>query len=171
MRFWSKLDRILVKILNKSAFIGGSFIFATAVLVSYEVLMRYVFASPSLWTFDVTIFLILYSAYIGSGYNLKEGKHVSVEFLVERLAKYKRFSLALGALTNLVGIVFWIIVSWKAFEEGIMAYRLSEVTLSYLRFPLTIPLLAVFLGSLLILVQTLRELVRQVAGLAGRGPG
>lgn len=168
MKLWSKIDRILIKILNGSAVISGFFIFVTAVLVSYEVIMRYVFSSPTVWTFDVTIFLILYSAYIGSGYNLKEGKHVSVEFLVQRLARYKRFSLALGVVTNLASIFFWVMVSWRAFEEGIMAYRLSEVTLSYLRFPLTIPLFAIFLGGLLILVQTLRDLVRQVAGLAGR---
>ena len=165
MKFWSRMDGTIAALINGIGILSGFFIFLTALLISFEVVMRYVFSAPTVWTFDVTIFLIIYAAYVGSAFTMKEGKHVKVDFLISRIERYRVPYLCLGILANLVLVLFWVLVTWRTFEESLTAYRLSEVTLSYLRFPMTIPLAAIFVGGILVLVQLVRELVRQVGGL------
>lgn len=168
MKVWSRIDGMLSALINGSGILSGFFILLTAFLIGFEVMMRYVFSAPTVWTFDVTIFLIIYSAYVGSAFTMKEGKHVKVDFLVNLIVRRRILFLCIGILTNLVLVLFWILVTWRVFVEFLNAYRLSEVTLSYLRFPMTIPLAAIFAGGGLIFVQLLRELVRQVGDLFRR---
>jgi C4-dicarboxylate transporter DctQ subunit len=152
-------ERMLVRLLNglisASALVAGLLILITAFLVGYEVIMRYVFNSPTLWTFDVTIFLIMYSAFLGSAFTLREGKHVRLEFFTNWLQRYGLPSRILSILSNVIIIVFWLLATYTAFRDTITAYKFSQVTQSYLRFPLMIPLIALVLGGVLVLIQLL----------------
>jgi len=145
--------RLLDALISASAVLAGLFILVTAILVGYEVIMRYVFDAPTLWTFDVTIFLIMYAAYLGSAFTLREGKHVRIEFFTHWLERYPLPSRLLGILSNLIIIVFWLLATYTAIRDTITAYRFSQVTQSYLRFPLAIPLAALVLGGFLVLIQ------------------
>jgi C4-dicarboxylate transporter, DctQ subunit len=166
---WSRIDRFFSALIGGSGILSGFFILLTALLISFEVVMRYIFSAPTVWSFDITLFLIIYSAYVGAAFTMKEGKHVKVDFLINRIARYRTPRLCIGILTNVVLVLFWVLVTWRTFEESLSAYRLSEVTLSYLRFPMTIPLAAILIGGVLVLVQLCRELVGQFGDLFRRG--
>ncbi len=157
-------ERMLVRLLNglisASALVAGLLILITAFLVGYEVIMRYVFNSPTLWTFDVTIFLIMYSAFLGSAFTLREGKHVRLEFFTNWLQRYGLPSRILNILSNVIIIVFWLLATYTAFRDTITAYKFSQVTQSYLRFPLLIPLIALVLGGILVLIQLLVDTLK-----------
>jgi C4-dicarboxylate transporter DctQ subunit len=135
--------------------LGGLFILITALLVGFEVVMRYVFDSPTLWSFDVTIFLIIYAVFLGSAFTLREGKHVKVAFFADWFSKFRLPSVVLNIVCNMVAILFWLLVAFTTFRDATTAYQFHEVTQSYLRFPLIIPLIAVMLGGILILIQLL----------------
>lgn len=137
--------------------LSGLFILITAILVAFEVVMRYVVQRPTEWTFDLTLFLIIYSTYLGSAFTMREGKHVRVEFLIERLAKYPLPSLVLSIFSNLLIFLFWVFATWTNYRETVTAYQLNDVTMSYLRWPLAIPLAAVVFGGVLILIQLIRN--------------
>jgi C4-dicarboxylate transporter DctQ subunit len=165
VKLWPRIDRTLTTLINGSGILSGFFILLTALLIAFEVVMRYLFLAPTVWTFDITLFLILYSAYVGSAFTMREGKHVRVEFFMARIARNRPIFLGLGILTNVTMGLFWVLVVWRTFEEGISAYRLSEATLSYLRFPMTIPLAAIFLGGLLVIAQLVLDVTRQIREL------
>jgi C4-dicarboxylate transporter, DctQ subunit len=161
--------RLLNALISVSAMMGGIFILITALLVGYEVIMRYVFDAPTLWTFDVTIFLIIYAAFLGSAFTLREGKHVRLEFFTHWLARYPLPSRLLRILSNLIIIVFWLLATATAFRDTITAYKFSQVTQSYLRFPLILPLIALVLGGFLVLIQLFVDTVK-LCLLRGRRP-
>ncbi len=152
--------RFLNALISGSAVLAGLLILITALLVGYEVIMRYVFDAPTLWTFDVTIFLIMYAAYLGSAFTLREGKHVRLEFFTHWLNRYPLPSRLLRILSNLVIIVFWALATYTAVRDTITAHQFSQVTQSYLRFPLVIPLAALVLGGFLVLIQLFVETVK-----------
>jgi C4-dicarboxylate transporter DctQ subunit len=160
MNFGGTVDKILSKVVNGSAILSGLLILATALLVCFEVFMRYIVKAPTVWSFDVTTFLILYATYLGAAFTLKEGKHVRVDIVRHWLAHNKVLSLTLDLVINLILAIFWLIITWKTLDEAITAYKLSEVTLSYLRFPLTIPLIGVSVGSLLLFLWIARDIIR-----------
>lgn len=145
------------------ALVSGFLILLTAFMVGYEVMMRYVFDAPTTWTFELTVFMIMYAAYLGSAFTMKAGKHVRVDFFTDWFAKFRLPSLALRILCNLVVLAFWLIATWTTLDETIAAYQIGDVTMSYERWPLAIPLAAIVIGGILILVQLIHEIVGQVA--------
>lgn len=152
--------RLLNTLISVSALVGGLLVLITALLVGFEVIMRYVFNSPTLWTFDVTIFLIMYSAFLGFAFTLREGKHVRLEFFTNWLERYWLPSRILSILSNVIIIVFWLLATHAAFRDTITAYKFSQVTQSYLRFPLIVPLIALVLGGILVLIQVLIDTLK-----------
>jgi C4-dicarboxylate transporter, DctQ subunit len=159
--------RLLNALISVSAMLAGIFVLITAILVGYEVIMRYVFDAPTLWTFDITIFLIMYAAFLGSAFTLREGKHVRLEFFTNWLERYPLPSQLLKILSNLIIIAFWALATYTSFRDTVTAYKFSQVTQSYLRFPMIIPLIALVLGGFLVLVQLLIDTV-QLCLMRGR---
>jgi C4-dicarboxylate transporter, DctQ subunit len=159
--------RLLNALISVSAMVAGIFVLITAILVGYEVIMRYVFDAPTLWTFDITIFLIMYSAFLGSAFTLREGKHVRLEFFTNWLERYPLPSQLLKILSNLIIIAFWALATYTSFRDTVTAYKFSQVTQSYLRFPMIIPLIALALGGFLVLIQLFIDTV-QLCLMRGR---
>jgi C4-dicarboxylate transporter DctQ subunit len=160
--------RLLDALIYLSALLGGLFILITAFLVGFEVVMRYVFDSPTLWSFDVTIFLIIYAVFLGSAFTLREGKHVKVAFFSDWFSKFRLPSAVLNIVCNIVAILFWLLVALTTFRDATTAYQFHEVTQSYLRFPLIIPLIAVILGGVLILIQLLIDTMTLLVSIRRR---
>ena len=81
------LKRLIVAFDNISHSTGEAFSWAIIVLVfgiSYEVIMRYLFNSPTSWAFDMSF--ILYGALfmMAGAYTLSKGEHVRGDFMYQR---------------------------------------------------------------------------------------
>ena len=51
--------------------------------VSYEVILRYVFSTPTIWVFDVTYMLYAAIFMMGAAYALHKGAHIRTDFFFE----------------------------------------------------------------------------------------
>ena len=129
-----------------------------AFLVAFEVVMRYIVNAPTTWSFNITQFFIIYAAYLGAAYTLKENHHVRVEFFVDWLSRYRFPSMLLRLLCDLIVLVFWVFATWSTYKAALFSYQISEVTQSYIRFPLALPLAAIVLGGLLICLQVIADI-------------
>jgi TRAP-type mannitol/chloroaromatic compound transport system permease small subunit len=92
-------------------------------IVMFEVVMRYVFDAPTLWAWDVNMYLGGLMTILGAAYvHLYKG-HVAVEFLLEKWTPKNRALLDLilspFILVPLV-ILFWLgwEAAWKSFKIG-----------------------------------------------------
>ncbi len=92
--------------------------------VTYEVLARYLFNVPTIWSFDVTYMLYGTIFMLGSAYALHKGAHIRTDFFFERWSIRTR-----GAIDSVAYLVFFfpaififLVVSgaegWYAFEIG-----------------------------------------------------
>jgi TRAP-type mannitol/chloroaromatic compound transport system permease small subunit len=54
--------------------------------ILYEVVSRYVFGAPTLWSFDISYMLNGALFLLASGYSLKVEAHVRIDFISSRLA-------------------------------------------------------------------------------------
>lgn len=91
-----------------------------AFVVAFEVFSRYVLNSPTIWAFDLSLFLFGYIAALGGAYAQQQRAHINVDILYFRVSKKSR------AVFNLVswslGIFFLILViqmCFGKFEEAI----------------------------------------------------
>jgi len=92
--------------------------------VSYEVLARYLFDAPTIWSFDVTYMLYGTIFMLGSAYALHKGAHIRTDFFFEKWSiRTKGMIDSIAYLAFFFPAIFvFLLVSgaegWYAFEIG-----------------------------------------------------
>ena len=125
-----------------------------ALIITYEVLVRYFFNRPTIWVADFTDYIMLYSTFFVSAWLLKHGGHVSLTILSEHLSPKPRLMMDvinpfIGAVV--CGFVIWYGTAdcWDAVKNGIVLPRPVPV-------PKYLILAVIPFGCLLLFVQFLR---------------
>jgi TRAP-type mannitol/chloroaromatic compound transport system permease small subunit len=120
-------------------------------IVTYEVIRRYLFNSPTIWGMESTTYLFCLSVALGGGWAYLNDAHVRVDILYDRLSpKGKAFMGLVNfplMLLFLVGLVF---ASWK---QAVFSISMRELSGSLWDFPVCWIKLSVFVGSVLLLLQ------------------
>ena len=114
------LKRLIVAFDNISHSTGEAFSWAIIILVfgiSYEVIMRYLFNSPTSWAFDMSF--ILYGALfmMAGAYTLSKGEHVRGDFM------YQRWNPTTQAKVDLI--------LYLVFLDGILSISLQLIVLHF----------------------------------------
>ena len=144
---------------NEWAGRGVSLAFIPLVLlVTIEVISRYIFNSPTIWSWDVNIQLSAGLIAIGGGYALLNNHHVIVDIVVAR------FSSRVRAVIDIVtSVIFFAGVGtllWLAIGEAKTSVETGEKFSSLLE-PVLGPIrIAVAIGILLMLLQGVAKLLR-----------
>ncbi|MFH0914719.1 MAG: TRAP transporter small permease subunit [Chloroflexota bacterium] len=166
-----RLKAILRAVDTISEWTGKVFAFLIAIMmvvVTYEVVARYFFNSPTTWSLEVTQFLLAGCGAMGGAYVLLKQRHIKVDILYSRLGIRGRAVLdVVTASLFFLFICFFFINSLEMAVES-TAYR--ETTASYFAPPLYPIKIAITAGVFLVLLQGLAKFVRDFA-VAVRGEG
>ncbi len=138
-------------------------------LVTYEVVMRYVFNHPSQWGYDTCWMLYGLQFMIGGAYTLLHKGHVRIDIVYNVLSPRKKMIFDV-----LVYLIFFlsvtIILTWAGVKFAVDAWSAGEnLSTSTWKFPsgpikTVIPVAFFLLG-----LQSLAELVRSLANLRKGG--
>lgn len=114
------------------AVISGCFMLAIAVLAVMEALLRGVFNAPTIWSADISKYLLLCAIFVGCGYAYQEKGHVGVELVKDAVERKfgqfpKRVMTIIGYLFALVVTIVLLVACWRLFGE---AYATKETTLA-----------------------------------------
>lgn len=137
-------------------------------IISYEVIARYAFGSPTKWAHESMTFLSGMLYILGGAYTLYVRGHVNVDVLYGRLSVRQRAILDLVTFPFFLafaGVILWSggILGW----ESVMRW---EVSRSHWAPPLWPIRLMVPLGALLLLAQGLAKFVRDLSVAIARAP-
>lgn len=159
------LFRRLNEFLARTAkFAVGLMLAVNLTIVFAGVICRYVFGQPLGWVYEVAIFLMMWSAFVGSAALCRDKGHVCLDFLVLKLPV--RFRQAILAAMDLAVIVFLVIVIQYSLEmiNGLMASRSP-----YIRLPMVWVYSSVPVGMGLLLLQQVEHLIlRGIAIVTGK---
>ncbi|MDV7341204.1 TRAP transporter small permease [Terasakiella sp. A23] len=116
----------IVKMTGKTA---ALLIPVMTVTVAFEVFSRYVLNKPTIWAFDMSLFLFGYIAALGGAYAQQKKAHINVDILYLQVSHQVRSLF--NVVSYLLGIFFLILIvqmCFGKFEESIeFDYRrLSE---------------------------------------------
>jgi len=136
--------------------LGALCIFIATMTTFYEVFARYILHKPTTWSLDYGIYLVMWGTMLGISYTLKWHGHVNVEVLVVKLSK--NMQKYIKVTLYIIMLIFCIILSYTFILSCFDAYKYNEVTLSYTRTPLYIPLSAFAIGSTLMVLETMSQL-------------
>jgi len=131
-------------------------------VVGYEVIARYAFCAPTVWSFDLTYMLYSTIFMLGSAYALHKGAHVRTDFFFEKWSIRTR---------NMIDSVAYIVLFFPALfvflivsgHEAWTAFDIGETSEQTPWRPILWPFKAVVpLTCLLLLIQGLSETIKSV---------
>ncbi|OIN14344.1 C4-dicarboxylate ABC transporter substrate-binding protein [Oceanisphaera psychrotolerans] len=132
--------------------------------ILYEVVSRYVFGAPTLWSFDISYMLNGALFLLASGYSLKVEAHVRIDFLSARLALRYQQLINLFFYFFMIGPSFFFL-SYVAGEKAISAWVTGEVESVSPWSPLVWPFYgAIAIGLMVFTLQVYIDGIRYLQG-------
>lgn len=113
---WVLFDRII----KLMAVLSAIFIIFIMLSICGEVIMRYLFKKPLMWTVEISEYLQLYATFIGAAWVLRQDGHVKLEIVTNILGARAKNALfyianALGLAVTAVIMCFSGIVTYEQF--------------------------------------------------------
>jgi len=122
-------------------------------VVFYEVVARYLLNRPTVFSVEISEYLLVLVTFLSAGWVLREDRHVRMLALVSILPE--RLRLFLDISTSLLVMIFCVVLMWKGGKTVIMAYLGGYHSSSLLNFPLWIPYSIIPFGAFILGVQSI----------------
>lgn len=127
------------------------------VLVFFQVVMRYVFASSLSWSEEMARFTFLWLSWIGASYAVKERSHFRVEMFANMIKGKARKHFEIFVL--IIWFVFSLVMTWYG-TELIMFIHDSGQFSAAMELPMTLPYASVPVGCGLMCVRLIIEIYK-----------
>jgi C4-dicarboxylate transporter DctM subunit len=144
--------------------LGGLCVLIVALVVTFDVVMRYFFNKPTEWVLEISIYLVMASAFFGAPLALRDKVHVRVDLLTSRISKDKQ--ALLEVITSVAAMVYCLVLTYEGVVMAFNSYKLGEVSPTTLHVPIFIPQTVIPIGGFLLIVQYLINIKDDVKGYA-----
>ncbi len=155
-RWLDKLEEGIERAVSFGAVVGGVFTAVMTVIVGYAVVARYVFNRPIGWSEEISMYLMVWAAFLGAAYTLKEDGHIGVDVLIVNLKPKTRKLFLVGHYV--VGIALFAVFLHQGIELVALSLKMDNRSMA-IEFPIWLPHLAVPVGSALLLLECLHKLM------------
>jgi len=160
-----KAGRLLDIVLHAFVVAAVAILVALVCGVTFEVVMRYAFNKPTRWVVEFSEYALLYLAFLGGAWVLKEEGHVKVELLLDVLPVHIRETL--HVITSLAGagvcgLFCWVSSTyvWEIYGTGEILFK-SVLVKKWLIMAIIPP------GLLLLTLQFVRRAFTKASASAG----
>lgn len=145
------------------AILSAFLIFFATLILSYEVITRYVINVANDWVIELCIFLLIAATFLSAGYTQAERGHVGIEVLDEVMSpKWNRIRRLFGDALSLVVVGF---IGHNAWHFTIDAYTQGWTSSSSWGPSLAIPYFLMAFGLTTLCLQMLVQIVDGLARL------
>lgn len=140
---------------------GASFLMPIlAFIVVYEVVARYIFDAPTVWAYDLSLFLFGYIAALGGAYAQQKRSHINVDILY--ISVSPKVKNIFNIISFSLGVFFLIIV----FKMGLLKFE-EALEFDYRRQSEWAPVMWHFwvmlcIASSLFILQLVRDIISEV---------
>jgi len=139
---------------------AGLAMFFVAVATTYEVIMRRFFDSPTTWAFTVSLFVLVWFAFLAAPLSMREGRMITADFLVAQLSD--RTGAMLRVVTNLIALLFAGTLGYYGLRMCTDAYAKNIMSLDLLMYPLWLLYMIFPIGMFFLIIQILRIIARDI---------
>lgn len=156
--------RVIDKISDVFGLLAGLLMGLGVVLVLIEVVMRSVFNSTIYITQEYSGYFMAAITFFGLAYTLKEHGHIRLTFL-HRIIKPGRSRIILDICSFAIGLIIFGIVTYATFNFFLGSLKSGTQSLQLTKTYLAIPQSVMPLGSLVIVLQFLSEILKSIIRL------
>ena len=131
--------------------VSAAFIFVLMLIVSGDVIGRYVFSRPLWGTLEAAESILVFVVFLGFGYTQFQKGNIRVQILSSRLPLRGR--MVLDLLTNVLGLAMFALITYETCSHAILAYQIGEESVGMVRVPLWPSRFAIPLGCFFLATQ------------------
>lgn len=166
MRFFISYIRFVNSLNDRVGKVFSFFIYAMMLILVYEVVMRYVFNSPTIWAHETSEFFYGPHFIVGGAFALRWAAHVKIDIIARYFPPRTRAIVDLFiwlVFYLLCGVLLWRVVGLAV--DSVKAMEYTETVFGPPIWPvnLTVPL-AVFLILLQALTKTIKDAYTAITG-------
>tara|TARA_B100001057_G_scaffold325074_1_gene325274 strand:+ start:541 stop:1017 length:477 start_codon:yes stop_codon:yes gene_type:complete len=136
------------KIVKYSGYLASALFIAIGFIISYEVIMRYLFNSPTVWVNEISRFLQIWATYLALTYSFDRKEFIRITVLYDKLNEAgKKVLDFISAIFILTFSSFVLYFGWLIAYDSLKVGRTSSTILDVPSFltELAIPLCFAFL--------------------------
>nr|WP_275548868.1 TRAP transporter small permease [Streptomonospora sp. PA3] len=92
-------------------------------VICYGVALRYLFGMSTIWQTELSVYLLMFAAFVGGAYGLRNGDHVRIDLVVKLLPG--RVQIGVRLLAAVLGLLLALAVAavsgfmwWESVETG-----------------------------------------------------
>ncbi len=159
------IDCIVTPVSKGVGLVCGAGVLAMMLMISYEVVARYVFNSPTSWVTEYSLYLFVGTSFLGAAYAQLMDSHIRVEILLDTLNPVRRQYLEL--VSSWIGLLFAIVAAWQMGLFVWSEYATGSKAWGLLTTPLWIPQTPVAIGIVVFALSILGE-VKRLSPSSGR---
>ena len=151
-----------IKFIDKTNYWIGRFVSILLIpmvgITVYEVFGRYVIARPTIWAWDLNIYLFAGVILLGGGYTFLEGGHISVDVFSIHFSSRRK------AIVDIITSFFFFfglaIIIWYGFDLAWESWVRGETIPTRWAPPLWLHRVLIPIGAILIMLQGIAKVIR-----------
>ena len=162
-KFLHRVLWIIDGLTNLSGWIAALCLVAAALIITEAVIVRKVFGASTIWQIEASVFLLIFTVFVGAPFVKKNEHHLNVDLIIIHLKPRTReiTLIVVSILTCLIAmLIAWY--AWSMWWETVVNKEHSE---SLWGPPLWIPYLFLPLGMTLLFLQYIAQIYRKVSAL------
>ena len=148
------------KIVKYSGYLASALFISIGFIVSYEVIMRYLFNSPTIWVNEVSRFLQIWATYLALTYSFHKQDFIRITVIYDRLNETgKKILDFISFIFIIIFSCFVVYYGWLIAYDSLKVGRTSSTILDVPSFltELAIPLCFAFL-----VIRVILEAIRYI---------
>lgn len=116
---WTLFTRVVQQLNVFLGHVAALMIVISTVVISFEVVSRYVFRHPHDWNLELNIFLLVAATFLAAAHTQMKRGHVGIEVLDEMLsARWNRWRRLVSDILSLAFCVFITVHLWEYFYQA-----------------------------------------------------
>ncbi|WP_155316201.1 TRAP transporter small permease subunit [Desulfosarcina alkanivorans] len=131
------LDGVFQKISSAFTWLSRWVLLFMALIIFYDVGMRYLFNRPTFWAMEVSEYLLVYLAFAAAAGIQDRKSHIKMDYFHNKMSETARGYIDIIIYLGMVGFASAII--WTSARMTIIAYQYESSSNSTLEVPLWLP--------------------------------
>ena len=148
------------KIIKYSGYLASALFISIGFIISYEVVMRYIFNSPTIWVNEVSRFLQIWATYLALTYTFHKKEFIRITVLYDKLnEKGKKI---LDFISDIFILTFSLFVLYFGWLIAYDSFKVGRTSSTILDVPSFLTELAIPLCFFLLVIRASIEFVRKI---------
>lgn len=163
MKYYKKIQWAVDGLSNLTGKIASFCILAAALIITEGVIARKVFSLSGVWEIELSVFLLIFSCFMGAASVQKSDNHLNVDLILIYLSpKTQQIVLVtVSILTTILCAIF----AWYAWPMWWIAVLKNHHSESYWGPPLWIPYIFLPIGMTLLFLQYIVTIIKKIDAL------